>query len=176
VEKELRKRLGNHIYGVDGEALEFVVGKMLEKKKKTLAVAESCTGGLIASRITDISGSSSYFKMGAVVYSNEAKTKILKIPKDKIKRYGAVSKEVALDMAAGLTRVSGSDIALAVTGIAGPTGATATKPVGLVYIAVTAGKVKTVKECRFTGNRKEIKLQASTAALDLVRMVLCEHS
>lgn len=174
VEKEIRKRLGNYIYGTDDEALEYVVGKMLARKRQTLAIAESATGGLIANRITNISGSSRYFKTGIIAYSNKAKTDLLKVPPDKIKKYGAVSKEVALLMAKGIKKLSQAEVAIGVTGIAGPTGATGKKPVGLVYIAVVTDKKKTVKKYRFIGNREEIKLQASSTALDLLRAA-CAH-
>ena len=169
LEKKIRKRLGKYIYGVDSESLEYVVGKMLARGKKTLAIAESCTGGLIANRITNVSGSSKYFKMAIVAYSNEAKVNLLGVSKDKIKKYGAVSKQVALDMAKGVKRLSKADVGLGITGIAGPKGATKKKPVGLVYIAVAGDRIKTVKKCLFIGSREEIKLQASIAALNLIR-------
>lgn len=169
LEKKIRKRLGKYIYGVDSESLEYVVGEMLAKNRKTLAIAESCTGGLIANRITNVSGSSKYFKMGIVAYSNEAKVNLLGVSKDKIKKYGAVSKQVALDMAKGVKRLSKADVGLGITGIAGPKGATKKKPIGLVYIAVAGDKIKTVKKCLFIGSREEIKLQASIAALNLIR-------
>lgn len=169
VEAKLRKRLGNFIYGVDDETLEFVVGKTLLKKKKTLAIAESCTGGLIANRITDVSKSSKYFKMGIVAYSNKAKIDLLGVGKDALQKYGAVSKEVALLMAEGIRNKAGADFAVGVTGIAGPTGRTKKKPVGLVYIALISNKMKIVKKCLFVGNRTEIKLQASIMALNLMR-------
>jgi len=169
VEKEVRRRLGNHIYGTDNETLESVVGKMLARKKMTIALAESCTGGLIANRMTNVSGSSNYFKMSVIAYSNEAKVKLLGVSSAKIKKYGAVSKEIALDMAKGIKKLSKSALGLGVTGIAGPRGATGVKPVGLIYIAVVTGRMKLVRECHFTGSRVEIKLQASTAALDLIR-------
>ena len=137
--------------------------------KKTLAIAESCTGGLLSSRITDVSGSSGYFIMGVVAYSNRAKEILLGVSAKSIKRYGAVSEEVALEMAKGIRRLAKTDIGLSVTGIAGPTGGTKSKPVGLVYIALVAGKKKIVKKFRFKGSRKNIKLQASQAALDVIR-------
>ncbi len=169
LEKKIRKRLGKYIYGVDSESLEYVIGEMLAKNRKTLAIAESCTGGLIANRITNVNGSSKYFKMGIVAYSNEAKVNLLGVSKDKIKKYGAVSKQVALDMAKGVKRLSKADVGLGITGIAGPKGATKRKPIGLVYIAVAGDKIKTVKKCLFIGSREEIKLQASIAALNLIR-------
>ncbi|MFH1381125.1 MAG: nicotinamide-nucleotide amidohydrolase family protein, partial [Candidatus Omnitrophota bacterium] len=155
--------------GIDSDTLNSVVGKLFVKNKKTLAIAESCTGGLIASHVTDVSGSSAYFKLGIVAYSNEAKVKLLNIPKKSIQKYGAVSKEIALLMAEGIKKISHADIALGVTGIAGPQGASRKKPVGLVYIAVIDKKLKLVKKCRFLGSRAEIKLQSSIMALNLLR-------
>ncbi|MBL7156717.1 MAG: competence/damage-inducible protein A [Candidatus Omnitrophica bacterium] len=169
VEKTIRKRLGKYIYGTDTETLEYALGTMLEKKKKTLAIAESCTGGLIANRITNISGSSKYFKMGVVAYSNKSKINLLGVSDAKIKKSGAVSGGVALDMAKGIKNLSKSDIAIGITGIAGPKGKAKKKPIGLVYIALISDKVKVVKEYRFKGTREEIKLQSSIAALDLAR-------
>ena len=169
IEKQIRKRLGRYIYGLDDERLEDVVGNLLTKKKKTISVAESMTGGLLANRITDVSGSSNYFKMGCVAYSNESKINLLGVSPEKIKKYGAVSKEVALEMAKGVKRISGAHLAVAITGIAGPTGGTKKKPVGLVYIAFITDKKKKVSEFRFAGKREEIKFQATQATLDLIR-------
>jgi len=169
LEKEIRQRLGRYIYGEDSDTLESVVGKLLLKKKKTLSTAESCTGGLIASRITDVSCSSKYFKTGVVAYSNKAKVKLLGVSNKKIKKYGVVSKEVAINMAEGIKKISKSDIALGVTGIAGPKGSTKKKSIGLVYIALVTDKTQLVKECRLPGSRKDIKLLTSTKALDLLR-------
>ncbi len=153
--------------------VETAVGIALRKKKKTLAIAESCTGGLIADRITDSSGSSDYFIAGIVAYSNGIKETILGVSDKSIKRYGAVSSEVALQMAKGVQLLSGASLGIGVTGIAGPLGVppkggTRKKPVGLVYIALVADKKRMVKEFRFRGSRKNIKLQASQAALDLI--------
>lgn len=162
---------------------EIAVGKILRKNNLTLAIAESCTGGLISNRITDVSGSSDYFKAGIVAYSNKIKQNLLGVPDKSIKKYGAVSKEVALEMAKGVRRIAKTDIGIGITGIAGPvplaslgyrvnpTGGTKTKPVGLVYIALVTGKKQIVKEFRFKGSRKEIKFKASQAALNL-----CAHS
>ena len=169
VENVIRFRLGNHVYGSDSDTLETVVGKFFAKNKKTLAIAESCTGGLIANRITNVSGSSVYFKLGIVAYSNEAKVKLLNVSKKSIQKYGAVSKEIAIHMAEGIKKVSKSDIALGVTGIAGPRGESKKKPIGLVCIAVVSKKIKIVKEYRFHGNREEIKLQSSIMALNMIR-------
>ena len=149
--------------------IEAEVGKILRKRKMTMAVAESCTGGLISSRITDSSGSSDYFIMGIVAYSNQIKEKILGVSHGVLQKHGAVSEQVALEMAKGARLLADTDIGIGVTGITGPTGGTKSKPVGLVYVAlVTSGK-KFVKEFKFKGSREEIKFQASQVALDLVR-------
>ncbi len=169
IENIINKRLKNYIFGYDDETLEGAVGKILAKKKKTLAVAESCTGGLVSNRITDVGGSSKYFTMAVVAYSNEAKENILGVPKSLIVKYGAVSKEVALAMAKGVKFLGCVDVALSVTGIAGPTGGTKRKPVGLVYIALVTDKKRLAKELRFNGSRQDIKFQATQAALDMIR-------
>jgi len=168
-EKELMRVLGKKVYGFDGQKLEEVIGRQLAKRRMTLSVAESCTGGLIAGRITDIPGSSKYFDRGIVTYSDRSKINELGIDKTLIKRYGAVSRHVAIAMAKGILKKSGSDIAIGVTGIAGPGGGTKSKPVGLVYIAlVRNGKAQCI-ERHFTGSRTEIKHQTSTTALELLR-------
>ena len=172
LEKELKRRLGNYIFGSNTDTLESVVGKMLLKSKKTLSLAESCTGGLIQNRITNVSGSSRYFLGGIVSYSNKLKTSLLKVSKKEIKKYGAVSKEVALSMAEGVRKITSSDIALGITGIAGPLGSTKKKPIGLVYISLVDKKFKIVKEYRFVGSREDIKLLSSNAALNLLRAFL----
>lgn len=169
IEKKIRARLGGYIFGCDGETLESAAGTVLAKKQKTIAVAESCTGGLISDRITNVSGSSKFFIGGIVAYDNRIKENILCVLEDSLKRYGAVSRQVASEMALGVKYLFGADVGLAVTGIAGPTGGTRAKPMGLVYIALVAGNKQIVKECRFTGLRQEIKFQASQAALDLIR-------
>ncbi|MCX5665763.1 MAG: CinA family protein [Candidatus Omnitrophica bacterium] len=151
---------------------EVEIGKVLRKRQITLAVAESCTGGLISSRITDISGSSKYFKMGVVAYSNEIKKNLLGVSPKSLQKHGAVSKEVALEMAKGVRLLANTDIGIGVTGIAGPTGGTKSKPVGLIYIALVTDKKKIAKKFKFKGSRKDIKLQASQAARDLI----CAHS
>lgn len=172
LEKLLRKRLGNYIYGEDKDTLESVVGKLLTHKKKTLSIAESCTGGLLANRITNVSGSSKYFKMGLVAYSDKVKTKFLKVPNEKLKKYGAVSKEVALCMAEGIKKLAETDVSVGITGIAGPRGKTKNKPVGLVYIAIINNKTKLIKECHFHGSREDIKHLSTITALNLVRASL----
>lgn len=151
------------------ETLEGAIGKLLTKKRKTLAIAESCTGGLVSSRITDVSGSSKYFMAGLVAYSNESKENFFGVSQKLIERYGAVSRQVALAMAKGIKFLACVDIGLSVTGIAGPTGGSRRKPIGLVYVALVTDKKKIVKEFRFKGSRKDIKFQASQVALDLIR-------
>jgi PncC family amidohydrolase len=151
---------------------EIAVGKILRKKKLTLAVAESCTGGLVSSRITDVSGSSRYFVVGIIAYADRVKEKALGVPHALIKKHGAVSAEVALGMAKGIRNLTGVDIGISTTGIAGPTGGSMKKPVGLVYIAFASKKKQLVKEFHFKGSRKNIKFKASEAALKLI----CEHS
>lgn len=171
VERKIRARLGGYVFGADKQILEAVVGGLLIKNKKTLAIAESCTGGLISSRVTGVPGSSKYFKLGIVAYSNKAKQSLLNIPISVLKNYGAVSKQTAGIMAQGIRQIAGTDIGLAVTGIAGPAGATKTKPVGLVYIALAAANKTTCKEYRFRGDRTAIKWLTSQAALDLLRKI-----
>jgi len=171
IEKKIRQRLGNYIYGQDHDTLESVVGRLLTRKKKTIATAESCTGGLISNKITDISGSSRYFKMGVITYSNKSKVKMLGVSEKTLKKYGAVSKEVAIEMAGGVRKLANSNIGLAVTGIAGPSGGTKKKPVGLVFIAACGARKKLVRRHKFAGTRGEIKHRTSIAALDLVRVI-----
>lgn len=149
--------------------IEVEAGKIMRKEEMTLAVAESCTGGLLSSRITNASGSSDYFIMGIVAYSNEIKENVLGVSDKLIKKFGAVSKEVALEMAKGVRLLAGADIGIGITGIAGPTGGTRSKPVGLVHIALVTDKRRIVKKFRFRGPRSEIKLQASQNALDLLK-------
>lgn len=165
----IREKLGDAVYGVDGQELEEVVGALLKQRRLNLAVAESCTGGLIGGRITNIAGSSEYFERGVVVYSNSAKTEMLGVMQDLIERHGAVSSEVAAAMAQGIQQSARTDLGLAVTGIAGPGGGTEQKPVGLVLVALaTAQGVKT-SEYRFLGDREQVRLKASQMALDMVR-------
>ena len=175
IERKIRSRLKDYIFGYDDETLKEAVGRILTSGKKTIAIAESCTGGLVSNRITNVSGSSKYFLMGLVAYSNRVKENILGVSPELIKRYGAVSKQVALEMAKGTRLLASTDIGLGITGIAGPTGGTRSKPVGLVYIALVSDKSRIVKKLRFKGTREDIKFQASQAALDLIRR-RCAHS
>lgn len=173
VEKDIKKRLGDYIFGIDDQTLEGAVGELLARHKKTLAVAESCTGGLIANRITDVPGSSRYFKMGIVAYDNGIKTKfLLDVGSEQcspLQKYGAVSRQVAIKMAQGIRKLANSDIGLSTTGIAGPAGKTKTKPVGLVFIALSTPKQTICKKYHFAGARTSVKYRTSQAALDLLR-------
>lgn len=169
IEQQIRAKVGRYIYGKNEQRMEEVVGKLLKDRGLKISVAESCTGGLISSRITNVSGSSEYFERGIVSYSNGAKVEHLGIDEDLIIKYGAVSIEVARLMAEGMRAVSGTDIGLAVTGIMGPGGATDNKPVGLVYIGICDENVCTAKEFRFGNNRLFNKDRTSQAALEMLR-------
>ncbi|HZK34503.1 MAG TPA: nicotinamide-nucleotide amidohydrolase family protein, partial [Bacillota bacterium] len=152
--------------------IQSVVIKLLRKKGYTLSVAESCTGGHISDMLTGIAGASEVFMEGLITYSNESKIKRLKVKKDTIKQYGAVSEQTAREMAEGARRTLNTDIGISVTGIAGPGGATKEKPIGLVYIAIAKHDKVLVKECRFTGNRSTIKHNSSCEILNLLRLAL----
>jgi len=151
--------------------LEVEVGELLRRKGLTLAVAESCTGGLLGMRITEVSGASDYFRGGIIAYSNEVKRDVLGVPAEVLEEHGAVSPECAQAMAEGARRVCATDLALAITGIAGPTGGTAEKPVGLVYIALAGPHGVRVERHEFRGSRQGVRWSASEAALAL----LCSH-
>ncbi len=155
--------------------LELELGELFTKNKITLATAESCTGGLIGHRITNVPGSSKYFERGVIVYSNDAKIALLKIPAETLERYGAVSPETARAMADGIKALAQTDLGLAVTGIAGPSGGTADKPVGLVYIALATAEGTESQEFRFEGTRDAIKAQTADAALEMVVEWLVER-
>lgn len=164
--------LGPYVYSRDGASLEAAVGALLRDRNLTVACAESCTGGLIGHRLTDVPGSSAYFLESAVVYSDRAKTKRLGVPRALIEAHGAVSAAVARAMASGIRKTSGADIGLAVTGIAGPGGGTARKPVGLVYIALARPEGVAASRHIFFGRREDVKFQSSQRALDMVRKTL----
>lgn len=169
----VRNDLGGLIYAEGTETMEEVVGRALATRKMTISVAESCTGGLLGHRLTQIPGSSNYLDRALVCYSNEAKMELLGVPKVILARHGAVSPEVAAAMARGVRERSKTDVGLSVTGIAGPGGSTAQKPVGLVYVGFDAkGAGVLAKEFRFHGSRDVIKLRASQAALNLLRQWL----
>ncbi len=147
---------------------ERKIGNLLKSKSLKIAVAESCSGGLISNRITNIDGASGYFEAGFVTYSNESKTKFLGVPEDIIKEKGAVSSEVAVLMAEGVRQVTGVDIGVSTTGIAGPTGGTEKKPVGTVYIALSCTEGTYVKRLSLKGTRIEIKKQTSDEVLRFI--------
>lgn len=169
VEQRIRALAGRYIFGTNDENIEDVVGRLLIDRDLTISVAESCTGGLISARLTDVSGSSSYFERAMVTYSNGAKVEHLQVDEDFIHQYGAVSLEVARQMAEGVRAISGTDIGIAASGIMGPTGDTPGKPVGLVYIGLCDEKICTAKEFRFNGTRKRNKERTSQAALEMLR-------
>ena len=150
-------------------ALEKQIGSLLRKHGKTISIAESCTGGLISYRITNVPGSSNYYDCSVIAYINQSKIDILHVSPETLKKFGAVSRQTAIEMAQGIKQVSGSDLALAVTGIAGPGGGTPKKPVGLVYVCLASDESVVCKEFKFKGKRKEIKLQASEAALEMTK-------
>lgn len=174
---EARDRLRDILYGEGDDTMESVVGRLLDQQGLTLAVAESCTGGLIGHRLTQVPGSSSYVDRVAVTYSNRAKAEMLGVPMKIIERHGAVSAEVAAAMARGVRERSGTSVGLSVTGIAGPGGATDKKPVGLVYVGLDGGQSDALtKEFRFHGgDRSVIKQRSSQAALDLLRRWLVKR-
>lgn len=161
--------LGDRVYGRDEQTLEEVVVNSLTERSMTLATAESCSGGLISNRITDVSGSSQVFLMGICSYSNESKISLLGVDRKLIEEYGAVSEQVACAMAEGVRKLSGADFGIAVTGIAGPTGGSDEKPVGLVYFGLADGDETFSKRMVLPGDRQNIKLWTSQNALDMIR-------
>lgn len=172
VEKEIRKRLGINIYAADDTPLESVIAEILTEKKLSIATAESCTGGMIASRLVNCPGISEIFIEGAVTYSNKSKINRLGVKPDTLEKYGAVSPETALEMAEGIAKTSDANIGLSTTGIAGPGGATKDKPVGLVYIGLYINGSVKYKKFNTSGTREMIRSKASFAALDFLRREL----
>lgn len=171
---DIRRRLGTLIYGQGDETLSHAVGKLLRERGQTLAVAESCTGGLIAQTITDVAGSSGYFLSGLVTYANQAKTALLGVPASLIVEHGAVSAPVAEAMARGCRERSGADWAIATTGIAGPDGGTAAKPIGLVYVGLAGPEHAQVREYRLGEflSRHDVRSRTRWVALNLLRLAL----
>lgn len=172
MEEKLRGRLGESVFGRDGERLVEQTAKLLTERKLTLAVAESCTGGLLAHQLTSVPGSSSYFLQGLVTYSNRSKSALLGINPDLLRKVGAVSPEVAGAMAQNGRKRAGSDLCLAITGIAGPAGGTVEKPVGLVHIAYASEQELDCRKFNFPGTRQHIQERAAAAALNLLRLKL----
>jgi nicotinamide-nucleotide amidase len=172
ISKAIQKKIGNNYFSQDNAPIQKVVGDLLKRKRKTVAVAESCTGGKIAEMITQLSGSSDYFIEGATTYSNQSKINRLDVKPETLRKYGAVSKEVAREMASGIRKTSGADYTLSVTGIAGPTGATRKKPVGLVYIGLAQSGKTRAWEFQFRGDRESIRHRSAMMALELLRREL----
>ncbi|MDQ6788039.1 MAG: competence/damage-inducible protein A, partial [Acidobacteriota bacterium] len=173
---EIAATLGSSVFSVNDETMEEVIGKLLTENGKTVALAESCTGGLIAERLTEVSGSSRYFIEGVVAYANEAKTRTLNVPADLIEKHGAVSVEVAEAMAKGMRERAQTDYAVSVTGIAGPGGGSLEKPVGLVFIGFASEMETTSIKINLPGDRYLIRWRASQAAFDFLRRkILKKH-
>jgi nicotinamide-nucleotide amidase len=169
---ELQAAFGPAMYSTDGRTLEAVVGDLLRARQMTIAAAESCTGGLLASRLTDVPGSSDYVERGVVCYSNRAKTEMLGVAPALIETHGAVSEPVAQAMAAGILDRAGTNVAVGITGIAGPGGGSEQKPVGTVVIAAIVNDDKRVRTFQFMGNREMVKFQAAQSGLNMVRLML----
>jgi len=169
---KLEEELGDFVFSDNGDSLEQIVSYYLQMRNATLAVAESCTGGLLAERMTSISGSSRYFLGGAVVYSNELKTEFADVPADLIEKHGAVSSELAVALAEGIRKRCKASFGVGITGVAGPTGGTPEKPVGLVFHALASARGTEVVEKKFGGDRNRIRWFASQQALDMVRRKL----
>lgn len=175
VVQEIQERLGDVVYSIDNETLEQVIGRLLAERSATLAVAESCTGGMLAAKIVNVPGSSAWFMEGFVTYSNDAKVRRLGVSAETLARHGAVSLETAREMAENLRQAAGVDYALSVTGVAGPDGGSAQKPVGLVYIGLATPRGVDVTEARLTGDRQQVRLRSAMTALDLLRRELLKH-
>ena len=170
----VRERIGTYVFGEGEDELQTAVARLLIEQGRTVSTAESCTGGLVAKRLTDVSGSSAYFMQSFVTYSNEAKSRLLEIPPELIASHGAVSEPVARAMAENCRRLSDTDYALSVTGIAGPTGGTPDKPVGLVFVALATAGRTVVRELRLgeTITRAEVRDRSAKAAVNLLRLEL----
>ena len=174
--KEIKRALGTMYYSSkENETLEEAVVRLLNKYELTVTTAESCTGGMIASKIVNVPGASEVFNEGFITYSNKAKRKLLDVSKNTLKKYGAVSEQTVKEMALGGVFAADSDACVAVSGIAGPDGGTDEKPVGLVYVGCCLRNEVTVRECHFNGTRLEIREQAAYAALDLLRVTILKN-
>lgn len=177
VAEQIRERIGDCVYGINVDCLEQLIVNLLSERKLTIATAESCSGGLLAKRITDIPGSSSIFEMGAVTYANRIKTLLLDVPEEMLEKHGAVSEEVAAAMAQGIREKSGSDIGIGITGIAGPDGGTEEKPIGLIYVGLSDKEGTVVRKVKVFSQRRPRNYYRNTAAsfaLDMVRRRLEE--
>lgn len=172
MEKEVRDRLGDNVYGVNDTSLEEEVGKLLIEENITVATAESCTGGLLAGRLVNYPGISEVFMQGAVTYSNEAKMQRLGVKKETLDKFGAVSSETAAEMAEGIAKTSNTNIGVSTTGVAGPGGGTEEKPVGLVYVGLYINGVVKTKKLNIPGDRQKVRNRVVTIALDWIRREL----
>jgi competence/damage-inducible protein CinA-like protein len=172
--RELQEVLGPAVYSTDGRGLEVVVGDLLRERKLTIAAAESCTGGLMMSRLTDVPGSSDYVERGVVCYSNRSKTELAGVPPALVAEHGAVSEPVALAMAEGIRERAGTNIGAGITGIAGPGGGTPQKPVGTVAVAVVGDDDTRVRTFQFIGDRAMVKFQAAQSALNMTRVMVAK--
>jgi nicotinamide-nucleotide amidase len=178
VEKEILSRLGDYYFGEDEETLESAVGRLLIERGATLALAESCTGGLLAKRLTDIAGSSAYFKEGVITYTNESKERWLGVPESMLLEHGAVSEPVARKMAEGVRKIAGADYGLSVTGIAGPDGGTEDKPVGLVFVGLSDAEATFAERLDLSAwgrSREAIRERSANRAFDLLRLRIEER-
>ena len=175
INQEFINVLGDNIYGYNSDTLEGVVQKMLIEKKQTVSVAESCTGGMLAAKLTDTAGSSNCFKMSVVTYSNESKMQLLDVKNETLEKFGAVSVETAKEMLDGIINLSGADFAVSITGIAGPGGGTKDKPVGLVYIGTSFKGKNEVNKFLFLGTRQDIRERAVNVALDCLRRLILKQ-
>jgi nicotinamide-nucleotide amidase len=171
---ELTAVLGPSVYSTDGRPLEAVLGELLRQRRMTIAVAESCSGGLLASKITDVPGSSDYFDRGVVCYSNLAKVEWLGVPVPMLEEHGAVSERVAQAMAAGVKQRARAHVGVGITGIAGPGGGTSQKPVGTVAVAVITPDAERVRTFHFVGPRDMVKFQSAQAAMNMLRLLLLD--
>lgn len=168
-------KYGDFVYGKGKESMEEVVGRLLNEKGLRLVTAESCTGGLLSARLVNVPGSSSYFAGGFVAYSNELKTKLLKVDEEALKNYGAVSEEVCRQMAIGALEETDADLSLAITGISGPLGGSPQKPVGLTYIALASDSEVRLYCFQFSGSRNENRFMATQWALEILRRYLIKE-
>jgi nicotinamide-nucleotide amidase len=172
LEKRIKEKAGDYVFGENDESLQSVIGKLLKQSGKTLSVAESCTGGRISTSIVSIAGSSDYYLGGICAYANEEKIRLLKVSQEDLRQHGAVSREVAVQMAEGVRNIMGADYALSTTGIAGPSGATPEKPIGLVWIGFSSSEKSYAMDFHF-GNRRDINIErASQRALEILRREL----
>ena len=176
LETRLRRALGSAVYGSDEDTLEEIVGRLLVARRLTVGVAESCTGGQVCDRLTNVPGSSRYVRGGVVAYHNDVKRRSLGVPVETLERFGAVSAQTAARMAEGVRRLTGASVGLAITGIAGPAGGTSRKPVGLVCLGLSDGRRTRTLQRRFFGDRRSIKTQAAQTALNWLRLFLLKKN